>query len=125
MTYKLFENSNIFCIKCKMNCVYSGKCNASLGCNDDHFSSPILSTPMFSILNTKYDNPMNIVFEEYFKVSNRECDDFRCKEGIIKHHITTYYNEFYIPNILIFLIDNLDFGNLKICFLKLKHCLIL
>ena len=120
MAYKLFENSNIFCIKCKMNSVCTGKCNASFGCNVDHFSSPILPIPMLSILNDKYDNPMNIVFEEYFNVLNREFNDFRCKEGIIKHHITTYYNEFCFPNILIFLIDNLDFDNLKGMYFKIK-----
>lgn len=120
MAYKLFENSNIFCIKCKMNSVCTGKCNASFGCNVDHFSSPILPIPMLSILNDKYDNPMNIVFEEYFNVLNREFNDFRCKEGIIKHHITTYYNEFCFTNILIFLIDNLDFDNLKGMYFKIK-----
>ena len=92
-----------------MNVVCNGKCNNSFGSSEIHYSSPILSIPITAILNEKFNNPMNIVFNEYFSTSNRICDDIRCKGGIIDHFVTTYFNKFLFPKILIFVIDTLDF----------------
>ena len=63
---------------------------------------------------------MNIVFNKYFSTSKRLCDDIRCKGGIINYNVTTYFNNFLFPEILIFLIDTLDFKTLKKNYIKIK-----
>jgi hypothetical protein len=90
-----------------------GNCLWSYGSTGTHYCSPVLSIPI-NILNDKnYNNPMNYIFELYFASKNRTCDDPKCKNGIITHTITTYYNNFEYPNFLIFLIDSLDVLTLK------------
>ena len=113
MPYKVFENSQVFCIKCNINKVCNGKCNYSYGGSVLHYSSPLLSIAINSIKNGKYNNPMNIIFDEYFATSKITCEDIRCKEGIIEHYLTTYYNDFSYPKIFIFLIDTFDVKTLK------------
>ena len=100
--------------------VCNGKCNNSFSSNEIHNSFPILSIPITAILNEKFNNPMNIVFNEYFSTSKRLCDDIRCKGGIINYNVTTYFNNFLFPEILIFLIDTLDFKTLKKNYIKIK-----
>ena len=114
MPYKVFENSQVFCIKCNKK-VCNGKYIYSYGGSVLHFSSPLLSIPITSFKNGKYNNPMNIIFDEYFATLNSKitCEDIRCKEGIIEHYLTTYYNDFSYPKIFIFLIDTLVVKTLK------------
>ena len=69
MALNVFENTTIFCIKCNMNRVCNGKCKYSLGCSKIHYSSSILSVSITAIVNGKYNNPMNIIFDEYFTIS--------------------------------------------------------
>ena len=65
--YKIFENNNFFCLKCKENSFCSGNCNLGFGASDNFFCSPILSIPINEIKNDKYNNPMNIILDIYFK----------------------------------------------------------
>ena len=113
MPYKIFENSQLFCIKCNINKVCNGKCNYSYGGSKIHYNSPLLSIPITAIKNGKYNKPMNIIFDEYFATSKITCVDIRRKEGIIEQYLTTYYDDFLYPKIFIFLIDNLDIKTLK------------
>ena len=69
--------------------------------------------PITEIKNGKYNNPMNIIFDEYCATFKITCDNIRCKEGIIVHYLTTYYNDFLYSKIFIFLIDTLDIKTLK------------
>ena len=121
VAYKIFENNNFFCIKCKENRFCSGNCNLGFGASDNFFCSPILSIPINVIKNDKYNNPMNIILDIYFNEQKRICDDERCKNGIIVHNITTFYNNFEFPNILIFLIDSLDIIELKKNYTRIKQ----
>ena len=68
MPYKVFENSQVFCIKCN-NKICNGKYIYSYGGSVLHYSSPLLSIPITSFKNGKYNNPMNIIFDEYFATS--------------------------------------------------------
>ena len=45
---------------------------------------------------------MNIILDIYFNMQKRTCEDERCKNGIIIHNITAFYNNFEYPHILIF-----------------------
>ena len=80
--------------------VCNGKCNNSFRSYEIHYSFPILSIPITVILNEKFNNPMNIVFNKYFSTSKRLCDDIRCKDGIINYNVTTYFNIFYFRKFL-------------------------
>lgn len=60
MAFKIFENSDLFCINSKMNTVYNRKCNYLLGATVEHYSSPLLSIPITSIIKGNYNNPMNM-----------------------------------------------------------------
>jgi hypothetical protein len=121
MAFKIFENSDLFCINSKMNTVFNGKYNYSLGAIMEHYNSQLLSIPITSIIKGNYNNPMNIIFDKYFSISKRQCDNIRCKEGIVNYYLTTYYNNFRFPNILIFVVDSLDFKTLKDNFLNIKN----
>ena len=64
---------------------------------------------------------MNIIFDEHFSSSKKQCEDVRCKEGILNYYLTTFYNNFSFPNILIFLVDSLDFKTLKNNYLNINN----
>ena len=64
---------------------------------------------------------MNNILDIYFNEQKITCEDERCKNGIIVHNITTFYNNFEFPPILIFLIDSLDTNELKINYSKIKQ----
>ena len=91
----------------------SGKFNYSLGESYTHYRSPILSIPIIKIIDKKYTNPLNLIFELYFFSVKRICDDIRCKSGIISHINATYYNNFDFPTFLIFLVDTYDVKTLR------------
>ena len=102
MVYKIFDENDLFCIKCNKNKICTGKYNYSLGGFNMHYCSPILSIPIIKIIDKKYTNPLNLIFELYFSSVTRICDDIRCKNGIISHINTIYYNNFDFPTFLIF-----------------------
>ena len=91
----------------------SGKFNYSLGESNTHYRSPILSIPIIKIIDKKYTNPLNLIFELYFSSFTRICDDIRCKNGIISHINTTYYNNFDFSTFLIFLVNTYDVKALR------------
>ena len=127
--YKLLEDNSLFCIKCKENKACTGKCNLSYGASEVHYCSPALSIPINSIKDENYNNPMNKIFEIYFSTKKRKCDDIRCKNGIIMHNTTIFYNNFEYQYFLIFIIDTNDVNPLQRNYIRFKqlfnHLLIL
>ena len=117
--YKLLENNNNFCIKCNENRSCTGNCNLSYGASEIHYCSPILSIPINYIIDEKYNNPLNIVFDIYFSTNKRICDDQICKNGITMNNTITYYNNFEYPFFLIFLIDTKDVITLQNIFSRI------
>ena len=67
---------------------------------------------------------MNLIFELYFSSFTRIRDDIKCKNGIISHINTTYYNNFDFPTFLIFLVDTYDVITLRDNEKESKVCLI-
>ena len=113
LPYNIFDDNILFCIKCHENCVCTGQCKYSKGEYNIHYCSPVLSIPIDKLNEDKYANPMNLIFDLYFASVKRLCEDIRCKNGIISHCNTTYYNNFEFPDFLIFVVDTYDVKTLK------------